>query len=289
MCIVSMVHDYGAKLPQDTWTLPGALPIFDDLVKKANEFDRLAKQPECFDPEKLKFLEEARAKSAEKTAAPPELTPEQYRAAIAQRDRDYTAQAKAAQAIRVEADENLQRAKRAEAALAAATKENLTLKDDLKGAEAAALKLREDYDHLIIAYARLAADAGLKVAACGSGEYFTQIDVDLPTGLARFYIDNAYAPLLAGLPYGINEPKGLLDRETQALRLTQAYHPEMDQAPIPEPMTPDKVLAILDNPVAAPKLDLSHIRFGVPQTKAQPVNVASLLTGAAGTMHGTTA
>ncbi|USN14318.1 hypothetical protein KABACHOK_05050 [Brevundimonas phage vB_BpoS-Kabachok] len=289
MCIVSMVHDYGSKLPQDTWTLPGALPIFDDLVKKANEFDRLAKQPECFDAEKLKFLEEARAKLDEKAAkppAPPELTPEQYRAAIAQRDRAYEAQAKAAQEIRAEADENLQRAKRAEAALAAATQENLTLKDDLKGANDAALKLREDYDHLIIAYARLASDAGLKVAACGSGEYFTQIDVELPTGLARFYVDNAYAPLLAGLPYGINEPKGPLDRETQALRLTQAYHPEMDQAPIPEPMTPDRVLAILDEP-AAPKLDLSHIRFGVPQAKPQAVNAAALLTGAA--KPGTTA
>ncbi|UTC28596.1 hypothetical protein MARCHEWKA_00830 [Brevundimonas phage vB_BpoS-Marchewka] len=284
MCIISMIHDYGSKLPQDTWKNPGALPTFDDIIKKASEFDRLAKQPECFDPEKLKFLEEVRDKLGETPASAETPQAEIERLNRALNDRDA-----ALKELSAQVDDNLQRAKRAEAALAAATKENLTLKDDLKGAEAAALKLREDYDHLTIAYARLAADAGLNVAACGSGEYFTQIDVDLPTGLARFYVDNAYASLLAGLPYGINEPKGLLDRETQALRLTQAYHPEMDQAPIPEPMTPDKVLAILDDPVAAPKLDLSHIRFAVPQTKAQPVNVASLLTGAAGAMHGTTA
>lgn len=250
MCIVSMVHDYGSKLPQDTWKLPNALPLFDDIVKRATEFDKAAQQPHCEDPEKLKFLEEVRrANGLPDAPAEP----------------DYKALYEEAQKA---ADENLERAKRAEAAQAAATQRNDQLLVDLQEAAADALKLREDYDHLIIAYARMAADVGLKVAACGSGEFFTQIDVELPTGTARFFIDNAYAALLAGLPYGISDLKGPLDRETQGLRLTQAFNPDFDQAPIPEPMTAEKVLTILEPAMSSPGLDLSSISFGVPHAQA---------------------
>lgn len=250
MCIVSMVHDYGAKLPQDTWKLPSALPAFEDIVKRAQEFDRIAKQPHCVDPEKLKFLEEVR-RANDLPAAPAEP--------------DYKALYEAAQKT---ADENLDRAKRAEAALAATTQRNDQLLVDLHEAAADALKLREDYDHLIIAYARMAAAAGHKVAACGSGEFFTQIDVELPTGTARFCVDNVYGPLLAGLPYGVSDLKGPLDRATQVLRLTQAFNPDFDQAPIPEPMTPEKVLSILEPLAPATRgVDLSNLRFGVPHDK----------------------
>ena len=282
MCIVSMVHDYGSKLPGDTWKNPGALPTFEDIVKKASEFDRLAKQPECFDPEKLKFLEEIIAKQ-------PAERPEDEIARLkrAMNDRDA-----ALKELSAQVDDNLQRAKRAEAALAAATKDNLALKDDLKGAEDAALKLREDHDDLILAFTRLAAETGHKVAACGSGEYFTQLDVDLPTGAVRFFVDNDHGPLLAGLPYGISDTKGPIDRETQSLRLTGAYHPDIDQAPIPEPMTPDRVLSILDPtpaPPPPPLLDLSHIRFAVPQAKSHPVDASTLRCGGVDhtTMNGT--
>lgn len=250
MCIVSMIHDYGSKLPQDTWKLPDALPLFDGIVKRAQEFDKAAKQPHCVDPEKLKFLEEVRRANG-LPDAPTEP--------------DYKALYEAAQKT---AEESLDRAKRAEAALADATKRALDLKTDLDGALKDIKDLAADFDHLKIGYARMALEAGCKVAASGSGEFYTQIDIELPTGPVRFYIDNVYAPLLAGLPYGLRDYKGAYDRDTQDLRVTGAFHPDIDQTLIPEPMTPEKVLTVLDPTPAAPGLDLSSISFGVPHAQA---------------------
>lgn len=269
MCIVSAVHDYGSKLPQDIWRLPDALPTFEDLVKKAEEFDRAAKQRECVDPEKLKFLEEIIAKQGQRADAETDAAKiKRLESVIAARDLALEAQTKQAQ-------ENLDRAKRSEAALAAATKENLGLKAD-NAAEGKRLQALEvEHAALIVAYARLAVHAGLKVSACGSGEHFTQLDVALPTGPVRFFIDNIHANLLAGLPYGIGETRGAYDASAQAKRLTYAYHPDFPQTPIPEPMTADRVLEIISE---APPPNLADIRFGVPY--ATPGSIDSLLTGA---------
>lgn len=269
MCIVSAVHDYGSKLPKDIWTLPDALPTFEDLVKKASEFDRAARQHDCVDPEKLKFLEEVvarRNKEGRKEEA--------ENTEIKRLEGELAARDKALDALAKQAQENLDRAKRSEAALAAATKSNLDLKAEVADEGRRLEVLGEEHVGLILAFARLAVHAGLKVSVCGSGEYFTQVDIELPTGPVRFQVDNVHAPLLAGLPYGISAGKGDYDRPTQAKRLTSAYHPDFPQAPIPEPMTPERVLGILDE---TPKPDLSDIRFGVPY--ATPDSIGAVLSG----------
>lgn len=79
MCAVSMVIDYGKQTwgePQ-YWQLPNKLPtsppnilgkmapaiieweVYQELLRKAAEFDKLAKQPDCEDPEKQKWLDKA--------------------------------------------------------------------------------------------------------------------------------------------------------------------------------------------------------------------------------------
>lgn len=56
MCVVSMIHDWGNKLPDAYWTYPNA-DYFKELVRKAAEYDRITNQPHCEDPEKVKLLE----------------------------------------------------------------------------------------------------------------------------------------------------------------------------------------------------------------------------------------
>lgn len=61
MCTVSMIYDYGRqRIPDNVWTAP-ILHEFKGLVKKAEEFDTAAGQPDCVDPEKeawMKAIEE---------------------------------------------------------------------------------------------------------------------------------------------------------------------------------------------------------------------------------------
>lgn len=255
MCIVSLVHDFGQKLPQDVWTLPGSIPAFEDIVKKAHEFDRVTKQPECFDPEKLKFLEVVKAEQPETDAdAPPAEAAEPLQDEIETLKRVVRSQRESLLALVKERDE-------ARAERDAAREKTEASQADLAGALKDVQDLAAEHDTLKIAYTRMALEGFRRVSVCGSGEFFTQIDIDLPTGPVRFFIDNVQASLLNGLPYGISDFKGAYDHDTQALRLTGAFHPDIDQVLIPEPPSVDRVLAAIED--IAP-LDLSDIRFGVP-------------------------
>lgn len=47
MCVTSAIFDYGRQqVPPYEWTRP-AFDEFKELVRKAEEFDRLANQPDC--------------------------------------------------------------------------------------------------------------------------------------------------------------------------------------------------------------------------------------------------
>lgn len=67
MCVVSMISDWGRqKWPRpDPWLFPPTtlprIPTpqeyrdYQELVRKAREYDRIHQQPDCPDPEKLKW------------------------------------------------------------------------------------------------------------------------------------------------------------------------------------------------------------------------------------------
>lgn len=61
MCAVSVINDYGRNMPDSDWN-PEALTIFQEMVDKARKFDELTKQPNCEDPEKLKWVEAVKSK-----------------------------------------------------------------------------------------------------------------------------------------------------------------------------------------------------------------------------------
>lgn len=59
MCVVSMVTDhYMPKWPQPAQMSPSIYKDIMELIRKAQEYDRMTGQPECPAPEKAKWLEE---------------------------------------------------------------------------------------------------------------------------------------------------------------------------------------------------------------------------------------
>lgn len=200
-----MVHDYGRdRVDPLIWPQPNVLPAFEDLIKRAQEFDKLAKQPHCEDPEKTKFMEDLRKKHGTELAK-----------------------------VQSEADALREEVASLKQALAATQ----ALLDKEKADYA------HDHTSLVIGYARMAIDAGHKVRIAGAGDHYSKIEIELPTGPVRFLIEHEYADLLAGLPYGVID-KAEIDPDTQSLRLTQAFNYDFDQSVIPEPITPEKVLSI---------------------------------------------
>ncbi len=56
MCAVSMVYIYGRdNISYEEWTLD-KWNHYQELIRKAEEFDRAAKQPDCEDEEKKKWM-----------------------------------------------------------------------------------------------------------------------------------------------------------------------------------------------------------------------------------------
>lgn len=70
MCVVSMVYDWADTLPNKYWTHHNYVYL-GELIKKAEKYDELTKQPHCEDPEKAKVLEriEQRLKELEEKEA----------------------------------------------------------------------------------------------------------------------------------------------------------------------------------------------------------------------------
>ena len=56
MCAVSVIYDYGRKLPQQ-WT-PFVLDEFQHFLAAAKRFDDVTVQPDCHDPSKAEWLAE---------------------------------------------------------------------------------------------------------------------------------------------------------------------------------------------------------------------------------------
>lgn len=247
MCVMSAIHDYGQKLPLPIWDQPFVYPAFEELIKRAQEFDKAADQPHCEDPAKLEFMKALREKHGAELAK-----------------------------VKSEADKLRDEVRALKRQLAVAQADIKVQQEALTEAHAEHEWTKDDYDSLKIAYARIAIDAALKVKVSGAGEWFTAIQIDLPTGPVRFTVDNQYADLLAGLPYGIVE-KGEIDRDTQSLRLTQAFNYDFDQAVIEEPVTPEKVLSLFPLEPAEPVI------IGDPDSGAivvpRPNGLGLILTG----------
>jgi hypothetical protein len=51
-----MVHEWAGRLPDPYWTRPN-FDYLKELIRKAEEYDRLTNQPHCEDPEKVKVME----------------------------------------------------------------------------------------------------------------------------------------------------------------------------------------------------------------------------------------
>lgn len=65
MCMVSVIHDYGRKLPPLEWT-PDILETFKDTLKKAEAYDEKTHQKDCLDPQKAEFLKDVEKHLEEK-------------------------------------------------------------------------------------------------------------------------------------------------------------------------------------------------------------------------------
>ncbi len=77
MCVVSAILDYGRRQwPQYDWRVPTpvtppVLPTADEwaqfreLLRKAAEFDKAARQPDCEDPEKAAWMRRMEDRLAE--------------------------------------------------------------------------------------------------------------------------------------------------------------------------------------------------------------------------------
>lgn len=55
MCAVSAMYDYGRSIPFDDWNDPILREKFRKLIEDAMNFDKETGQPNCEDPEKMKW------------------------------------------------------------------------------------------------------------------------------------------------------------------------------------------------------------------------------------------
>lgn len=55
MCAVSMVYDYGQRLPYDWWNKE-RFSKYERLIKEAERFDEETNQPDCEDASKAEFM-----------------------------------------------------------------------------------------------------------------------------------------------------------------------------------------------------------------------------------------
>lgn len=55
MCAVSAMYDYGRQLPEQWWR-PQQFYKYQELIKKAEEWDRMANQPDCEDSAKAEWM-----------------------------------------------------------------------------------------------------------------------------------------------------------------------------------------------------------------------------------------
>jgi hypothetical protein len=57
MCVVSMVYEYGQRIPPDWWTGKN-LDYYRQLIRDALRLDENTSQPDCEDANKEKFLKD---------------------------------------------------------------------------------------------------------------------------------------------------------------------------------------------------------------------------------------
>jgi len=72
MCVVSMIMDYGNRMPSDWWNRQ-KYTDFRRLIEQGQKFDQRTDQPHCEDPEKMKLLKriEERLDALEKAVKKP--------------------------------------------------------------------------------------------------------------------------------------------------------------------------------------------------------------------------
>lgn len=58
MCALSVIYDYGARMPGEFWNERESLEAFQRLIEEAKRFDQITKQPDCEDPKKAEVLKD---------------------------------------------------------------------------------------------------------------------------------------------------------------------------------------------------------------------------------------
>lgn len=160
MCIVSAIHDYGMQrdIP---WTQP-SIDIFQDLIKKGQEFDDLTRQPHCEDPTKVEFLKHLQAMKDARVQP--------------KKDQDVAAELKAAQAEIAELKAQLDAVY-------------------LERNKVVALAAR------MAAYLECPATV-TRTAEDVAPEWRNAIYIALPTGQVSWHFHDRDAAVFAGVPYG---------------------------------------------------------------------------------------
>lgn len=75
MCTVSAIMDYGQmRVPDHEWNTTN-WPVFKQLVRQAEEFDKVAGQPDCIDPAKETWMKSIEARIEKLEAAAFRATP----------------------------------------------------------------------------------------------------------------------------------------------------------------------------------------------------------------------
>lgn len=59
-----MITGYGMRYPDPHWT-PANWPDFNELIRKAGEYDKKHGEPDCIDPEKDAWMKRIEARIAE--------------------------------------------------------------------------------------------------------------------------------------------------------------------------------------------------------------------------------
>ncbi len=57
MCMVSVIYDYGKRIPGGNWT-HDSFSHFKEVIRRLDELDRKLSQPDCHDPAKAAWMRE---------------------------------------------------------------------------------------------------------------------------------------------------------------------------------------------------------------------------------------
>lgn len=246
MCVVSAVHDYGRRVQDHTWSLPGAVDAWEELIRRGQRFDEIADQPHCEDPSKVADLarilelgKNAKLKEEQRVVEP---APEWATNRIVELEKQVKElQARTSQALKarddamLEAHDALIEIDRLQAIIGDAKEadvEVLTVVADTGWAQETIASVREKMDDLfhdrtqiLAAFARYVRYVGGLDVWIALTEQFgvMQVFMELPTGQVSFQFNGVDSALFSGLPFGTSDRYDGHDTDTRWERVNAVY------------------------------------------------------------------